>query len=244
MPRFFVKKEMIIDGKIYIREGDAHHIARSLRMAEGDGITVCDGEGKEYFCSLSRIRDEECECTILSEQMGATESPVEITLCMAYPKGDKLETVIQKAVELGASRILPFESSRCIKRPKAEKIDKQLARLTKIGEEAAKQCGRARLPEVMPPVSYREMLKYASECELKLLCYEAEEDSSVKKILRSRPRPSTCAVIVGSEGGFSEDEVTEAIKSGATVISLGKRILRCETAPDYVLSAISYEYEL
>jgi 16S rRNA (uracil1498-N3)-methyltransferase len=244
MPRFFVNKELIDGGKIYIKDGDAHHIARSLRMAEGDEVTVSDGEGKEFFCRLTRIRDEECECEIISEEISRAESPVDITLCMAYPKGDKLETVIQKAVELGVSRILPFESSRCIKRPKAEKIDKQLARLSKIAEEAAKQCGRAKIPEVLAPISYREMLKYTKDFEMTLFCYEAEEDSSVKNILKSRTRPATCAVIVGSEGGFSEDEVKEAILSGATVVSLGKRILRCETAPDYVLSAISYEYEL
>lgn len=244
MPRFFVNKELIDGGKIYIKDGDAHHIARSLRMAEGDEVTVSDGEGKEFFCRLTRIRDEECECEIISEEISRAESPVDITLCMAYPKGDKLETVIQKAVELGVSRILPFESSRCIKRPKAEKIDKQLARLSKIAEEAAKQCGRAKIPEVLAPLSYREMLKYTKDFEMTLFCYEAEEDSSVKNILKSRTRPATCAVIVGSEGGFSEDEVKEAILSGATVVSLGKRILRCETAPDYVLSAISYEYEL
>ena len=244
MPRFFVNKELIGGGKIYIKDGDAHHIARSLRMAEGDEVTVSDGEGKEFFCRLTRIRDEECECEIISEEISRAESPVDITLCMAYPKGDKLETVIQKAVELGVSRILPFESSRCIKRPKAEKIDKQLARLSKIAEEAAKQCGRAKIPEVLTPISYREMLKYTKDFEMTLFCYEAEEDSSVKNILKSRTRPATCAVIVGSEGGFSEDEVKEAILSGATVVSLGKRILRCETAPDYVLSAISYEYEL
>ena len=244
MPRFFVKKELIDGGKIYIKDADAHHIARSLRMAEGDEVTVCDGEGKEYFCTLTRIRDEECECTVLSEEIGKTESPVEITLCMAYPKGDKLETVIQKAVELGASRILPFESSRCIKRPKAEKIDKQLSRLARIAEEAAKQCGRARIPEVMAPVGYRDMLKIAGECELTLFCYEAEDEFSVKNVLKSRARPASCAVIVGSEGGFSPEEAEMAAESGAVTVSLGRRILRCETAPDYVLSALSYEYEL
>ena len=244
MPRFFVKKDTILDGKIYIREGDAHHIARALRMAEGDGVTVSDGEGTEYHCRLTRIRDEECECEILATETGTTESPVEITLCMAYPKGDKLETVIQKAVELGASRIIPFESSRCIKRPKAEKIDRQLARLSRIAEEAAKQCGRARIPTVTSPMSFSEMLKEASECELTLFCYEAEEEFSVKNVLKSHTRPKSCAVIVGSEGGFSEEEAILAAESGAVTVSLGRRILRCETAPDFVLSAISYEYEL
>ena len=244
MPRFFVKREHIESDKIYINDSDAHHIARSLRMAEGDEVTVSDGEGMEYLCRLTRIRDDVCECEILKEAAGTTESPVEITLCMAYPKGDKLETVIQKAVELGASRILPFESSRCIKRPKAEKIDKQLARLAKIAEEAAKQCGRARIPTVMAPVGYREMLKIASECELTLFCYEAEDEFSVKNVLKAHARPVSCAVIVGSEGGFSPEEAELAKASGAVTVSLGRRILRCETAPDYVLSALSYEYEL
>lgn len=244
MPRFFVKKEQIDSERIYIYESDAHHIARSLRMAVGDDITVSDGEGVEYSCRLTRIRDEECECEILSEQRGATESPIDITLCMAYPKGDKLETVIQKAVELGASRIIPFESSRCIKRPKAEKIDKQLARLSRIAEEAAKQCGRAKIPEVSQPLDFNAMLSVASKCELSLFCYEAEEDSSVKNVLKSHSRPKSCAVIVGSEGGFSNEEAKAAAESGAITVSLGKRILRCETAPDYILSVLSYEYEL
>ena len=244
MPRFFVKKEQIDSDVIRIFEGDAHHIARSLRMAVGDEVTVSDGEGKEYLCRLTRIRDEECECEIISEGIGATESPVEITLCMAYPKGDKLETVIQKAVELGASSIVPFESSRCIKRPKAEKVDRQLARLSKIAEEAAKQCGRARIPTVMAPLSFKEMLKTAAECELTLFCYEAAEEFSIKNVLRSHTRPSSCAVIVGSEGGFSEEEARLAAESGAVTVSLGRRILRCETAPDFALTAISYEYEM
>ena len=244
MPRFFVKKELIADGKIYIKDADAHHIARSLRMAEGDLVTISDGNGLEYSCRLTRIRDDECECEILSSGIGSSESPVEITLCMAYPKGDKLETVIQKAVELGASGILPFESSRCIKRPKAEKIDKQLTRLARIAEEAAKQCGRARIPRVLPPASFSDMLKIAAKNELVLFCYEAEEDHSVKSVLKDRPRPASIAVIVGSEGGFSPEEAKQIAESGATTVSLGKRILRCETAPDFVLSAISYEYEI
>ena len=144
MPRFFVTKDKIEENLIRITDADAHHIARSLRMAEGDGVTVCDGEGGEYRCTLARIRDEECIAEVVERIESASEPPMEITLCMAYPKGDKLETVIQKAVELGASRIIPFESSRCIKRPKAEKAEKQTARLARIAEEAAKQCGTDR----------------------------------------------------------------------------------------------------
>ena len=244
MARFFVNKENISDGKITIIGDDAHHIARSLRMAEGDEAVVCDGEGKEYRCVLSKIRDEECICNIIEEISSSVESPVSITLCMAYPKGDKLETVIQKAVELGAARIIPFESSRCIKRPKAEKADKQTQRLARIAEEAAKQCGRAKIPEVTRPVSFGQMLDMANESDLVLLCYENEDEKSLKSALSTPHVPGSIAVIVGSEGGFSPEEAKQAISAGAISVSLGKRILRCETAPAFVLSAISYALEL
>ena len=244
MPRFFVDKEYIKEEKIIISGSDAHHIARSLRMAEGDSVTVSDGEGMEYECRLSRIRDEECECEILLKSPSERESPVYITLFMAYPKGDKLEVVIQKAVELGASRIVPFESSRCIKRPKAEKQDKQLARLKKIAEEAAKQCGRARIPEVSLPLSFEKMLCEMKKSALSLLCYEDERGTNIKTALREAGEKDSIAVIVGSEGGFSEGEAEAARAAGARAVSLGKRILRCETAPSFALSAIAYEMEL
>ena len=244
MPRFFVTKDRISENKIYIDGADAHHIARSLRMAEGDEATVCDGEGVEYRCSLSRIRDEECVCEILETQVSASEPPVRITLCMAYPKGDKLETVIQKAVELGVSRIIPFESSRCIKRPKAEKAEKQNARLSRIAEEAAKQCGRAIIPTVCQPMNFKEMLKEAKSADLSLFCYENEDARSIKDALREAGVVSTVSVIVGSEGGFSPEEAKEATLAGLSSVTLGNRILRCETAPLYALTAISYEYEL
>ena len=244
MPRFFVERENIDKeaGRVTITD-DAHHIARSLRMAVGDTVIVCDGSSCEYVCTLSRIRDDECICDIVSSGIGAGESPVEITLCMAYPKGDKLETVIQKAVELGAARIIPFESSRCIKRPKAEKIDKVTSRLQRIAEEAAKQCGRARIPDVSQPMSYREMLREIGNVELKLFCYEGEDEVSLSKVLEEKKNTKKIAVIVGSEGGFSRDEAEIARNDGCVSVSLGKRILRCETAPSYVLSVLSYVYE-
>lgn len=244
MPRFFVKREDISEGVARIYGDDAFHIARSLRMAEGDEVTLCDGGGKELFCRLTRIRDEECLLEVISERESESEPPVHITLFMAYPKGDKLEVVIQKAVELGASRIVPFESSRCIKRPKAEKQEKQTARLRRIAEEAAKQCGRGRLPEVSAPISFEEMLQDASKSTLSLFCYEDEKGLGIKEALESSPLPESISVIVGSEGGFSPEEAEATKKYGIKSVTLGKRILRCETAPSFALSAISYRYEL
>lgn len=244
MARFFVERDKIEENRIIIDGADAHHIARSLRMAEGDSAVVCDGQGGEYLCTLTRIRDDECVCEIVKEMSSGAESPISITLCMAYPKGDKLETVIQKAVELGADRIIPFESSRCIKRPKADKAEKQAARLNRIAEEAAKQCGRAKIPTVTPPMTYQAMLTEATAADLSLLCYENEERLTIKSALTGREMPRSISVIVGSEGGFSAEEASEATERGCLSVTLGNRILRCETAPDYALSAISYEYEL
>ena len=243
MPRFFVKKEDIDNEKVFIRSDDAYHIARSLRMAVGDSITVCDGDGIEYLCRLERIRDEECECSVIERRTSLSEPKTRITLYMAYPKGDKLETVIQKAVELGAARIVPFESSRCIKRPKEDKIEKQTARLRRIAEEAAKQCGRAILPEVGAPLSYSKMLNVATEADVSLFCYEAEDGATVKTAISGK-KFSTLSIIVGSEGGFSPEEAAEAIAAGCRSVSLGHRILRCETAPLFALAAVSYEMEL
>ena len=243
MPRFFVTKENISDSSVRIVGEDAFHIARSLRMAVGDSVDICDGDGLDYHCNLTRIRDDECECEIVSSEEGQSESPASITLFMAYPKGDKLETVIQKAVELGASRIVPFESSRCIKRPKAEKLDRQLERLNKIAREAAKQCGRSRLPEVCAPLSFEKMLKEAPLAEIPLFCYENEDGRSIKDLIIGK-RPASISVVVGSEGGFSPEEAKAALSAGLTPVTLGKRILRCETAPSAALAMIAYEMEL
>lgn len=245
MARFFVKKEAIEDSVIRICDKDAFHIARSLRMAVGDKLTVCDESGTEYSCELTRIRDDECLCAIESESIGKTESPVDITLYMAYPKGDKLETVVQKSVELGASAIIPFESSRCIKRPAAEKADKITERLSRIAEEAAKQCGRSRLPRVSKMIRFKELIAAIGNYDLTLFCYEGEGANSLKTTLDAYDRrEGRIAVVIGSEGGFSDEEAEQIIGGGAKCVNLGPRILRCETAPDYCLSAISYHFEL
>ena len=247
MPRFFVTPDKIGENEIIISGADAHHIARSLRMAEGDEVLVSDGRGRALRCHLARIRDEECIAAIDGECESLTEPPVEITLFMAYPKGDKMETVVQKAVELGASRIIPFESSRCIKRPGGDKIEKITARLSRIAEEAAKQCGRSRLPTVEGIASLGTVVARIPEFTHALLCYENERTVSIKEALSRISEggvPESLAVIVGSEGGFSEEEAERFSMAGAISVSLGGRILRAETAPDYALSAISYHFEL
>ncbi len=245
MPRFFVSREDIEDSLITVRGDDAYHIARSLRMAVGDSVTLTAGEGEDYLCRLEKIRDEECLCKITDTEKSKSEPPVKITLYMAYPKGDKMETVTQKAVELGATRIVPFESERCIKRPSEDKAAKLTARLSRIAEEAAKQCGRSRLPTVSTPIKFLAMLEETKKHQLTLFCYEGEGAVSLRAVLEERGEGVTdLGVIVGSEGGFSPREAEQIIGAGCECVNLGPRILRCETAPDYVLSAISYRYEL
>lgn len=245
MPRFFIKADQINESSLFIMGDDARHIARSLRMAVGDEITVCDGSGTEYICHLSRIRDDRCDADITEKCTSQREPFTKITLYMAYPKSDKLETVIQKSVELGAYAIVPFESSRCIKRPSADKAKERSVRLNRIAEEAAKQCGRAVLPRVHEPLSYKAMLSEARCAEVAIFCYEGGGTRSLKQILDGcESAPTSISVIVGSEGGFSPDEAAAAEEAGFTMANLGPRILRCETAPDYALSAISYRFEL
>lgn len=244
MPRFFVPSDNFGEGSVTISGDDAFHIARALRMAVGDEITVADMHGDEHLCRLVKIRDDVCECEILKTKKGENESPVNITLYMGYPKGDKLETVIQKAVELGALYIVPFESSRCIKRPRPEKAEKQNARLQKIAEEAAKQCGRSRLPEVLPAIDFKDAIARAAKDDLALFCYEGDGTVKISSVLAEAKGKKNISVIVGCEGGFSLEEAKTAEAAGLTPVNLGPRILRCETAPTVVLSILSYVFEL
>lgn len=243
MPRFFVKDPNCKEGSVEILGQDAFHIARTLRMAVGDEITVCDQKGMTYQVKLREIRDERVVGEILTAAEGDSESPAEIHLFCAWPKGDKAETIVQKAVELGAATVTFFSSERCIKHPKDDKLPRQIARLQKIAEEAAKQSGRSRLPVVCNPLSFAEMLSKAQASALPLFCYEGENARSLKEALEGKT-PASVAVVVGAEGGFSPAEAREAIEKGILSVHLGKRILRCETAPLVALSALLFSFEL
>ena len=243
MPRFFVKNENIDGARAEIHGDDARHIARSLRMREGDEVTLCDEGGAEYRAALIKIRDEVCELRVLESIITNSEPPYSLTLFMAYPKGDKLELVVQKATELGADKIVPFYSSRCIKRPHPDSLEKQTKRLSRIAEEAAKQSRRSKIPTVCEGVDFSAVCDMAKDFDAPIFCYEdAEADSTLKSILKKSPKK--IAVVIGSEGGFSHEEAEGAKNAGFIPVSLGNRILRCETAPIFTLSVISYELEL
>ena len=244
MPRFFVSPDAFSEGTVCLSGEDAHHISYSLRMAVGDEITVADGEGQVYLCRITAMDGTSVCAALLAPVAEQGESPVEIHLFQAYPKADKLEFIIQKAVELGASAITPFESERCIKRPRADKVAHILERQQKIAAEAAKQCGRATLPTVATPISFAEMLKAAAAYPLVLFCHPDSDTVSLRQVIAEHPTLSRVALVVGSEGGFSPEEVRRAKEAGFVLTSLGERVLRCETAPLYLLSALSYAYEL
>lgn len=252
MPRFFVSKDAVSADIITITGADAHHIARSLRMAVGDGITVCDMDKIEYQCTLRRITDTEVEAEILSSYASETEPQYLATVYQALPKGDKLDSIIQKAVECGVYAIVPFESDRCVVRVKPEAEQKKTERRCKIAVEAAKQSGRGILPEVKETISFEKMLEDASKADVKLFCYEGEGTMPLGKVLPvdamkkmiEEGRTPTVSIVIGSEGGFSTSEVEAAVQAGMTPIGLGKRILRTETAASFVLSALVYALEL
>ena len=246
MPRFFVRSERVTDNTISIIGEDAHHIARSLRMAVGDAVTVCDMQGNEYSCSIvSFDEDREVIAEIISAKHSQNEPKIFIRLFQALPKGDKLDTIIQKAVECGASEIIPFQSERCVVKIKNDSEDRKNQRRQKISEEAAKQCGRSVIPEIKSAVGFAEAIQMASDSELFLLCYEGDGTLPLGKILRQYDTlPTTISIMIGSEGGFSQNEVEKAKECGAVLAGLGNRILRTETASGFVLACLVCASEL
>lgn len=251
MPRFFVRQTAICGSEVTLVGDDAHHIARSLRMALGENITVCDMQGNEYSCRISGFEDDtRVFAEVLSVSKSETEPPCKIRLFQALSKGDKLDTVIQKAVECGAYEIIPFESERCIVKVKAEAEDKKTERRRRIAEEAAKQCGRSVLTSVRPTVSFDEALSLAAESEVRLFCYEGDGTEPLGRVLERELVPDAdgkypdVSVVIGSEGGFSVAEAQRAKDAGMIPVGLGRRILRTETAPIFALSCIICKTEL
>ena len=244
MPRFFVRQERISNGCISIIGEDAHHIARSLRMAAGEEITVCDMQGNEYICKISSFDDDkEVTAQILSQKKSENEPEIFITLYQALPKGDKLDTIIQKAVECGASKVVPFQSERCVVKIKNDAEDKKRERRQRISAEAAKQCGRSVIPEVCNSVNFREAFNQAQNDDLILFCYEGDGTQSLGNILKEKFSsecniPKSIAIFIGSEGGFSINEAEYAKNCGALMTGLGKRILRTETASGFILACL------
>ena len=244
MPRFFLLSEKAENGFFEIRGDDARHISFSLRMRQGEMLTVCDGDGTDYECKIVFMDGETVRLEVVSSHRTVTEPPLEICLYQSVPKGDKFEYIVQKAVELGVSRIVPVYSSRCIVKPDPKSEEKKTARLSRIAHEAAKQCGRGRIPAVMPYMTFAQAVRSCGENAF--ICYENEKSFSLKSYLHalSEKNASALSFFVGPEGGYSEQEVALAAENGIPAVELGPRILRSETASGFVLSSLTYEFEL
>lgn len=249
MPRFFVSASDVfeVDGtlSIEIKGEDALHITRSLRMRPGEKLTVCDSCGIEYETEIARISGaEEVLLTVLSSKRSDNEPPYKCTVYQSLVKGDRFDTVLQKSTELGACEIVPVITSRCMVKIDKKDSSKKLERWQRIVNEAAKQCGRAVIPVVREPLEFELAVEEAAKTSLPLFCYEGEGTSPLSVIIDETPSPQSVAVMVGPEGGYSVEEADFAEKSGMRSVGLGKRILRTETAPLYVLSCLSLSYEL
>lgn len=235
MPRFFVDK--IKSENIEIFGEDARHITKSLRMKKGEKLTICDKNQMEFNCEIKVIDGEKVSLKVLSKNLCETEPPLSITLFQALPKGDKMDLIIQKSVEIGAFEIVPILTSRCISRPDDKSIQKKLIRWNKISKEAAEQSGRGLIPKVQALKSFQEVSLSLNEFDQSFVFYEKGGDSLYKSLSNKSKK---IAIIIGPEGGFEESEINELKEKGAIVSTLGKRILRAETAPLVALANLIF----
>ena len=239
MPRFFIAPSAVSGDTVTLTGENARHASYSLRLAPGDRIKVCDQQ-TAYLCEMVSFDGETATARILSADPIDTEPPFAARLYQALPKGDKLDTVIQKAVECGVSEIIPFESSRCIVRAKPEAEARKTERRQRIAEEAAKQSGRGIIPQVRWAGEYVEALNIANQKELKIFLYETGEREGLDAVLEANKSAKSVALITGPEGGFAPFEADMARVVGLHVCSMGERILRCETAPVVATTAVMY----
>ena len=245
MPRFFVQSSAICGDTVTIVGSDASHISRSLRMKVGDPLTVCDMQRTEYDCRIESISPDAVLARILSATQSQNEPPYRATLYMALPKGDKMEYIIQKAVEMGVWRIVPYRSERSVVKLDEAGGAKKAQRWQKIADAAAEQCGRGILPEVLPPVDFKTALQMAKEDELSFVCYEDEQSLTLPSLLSGQATvPASVGFFVGAEGGIAKGEIEAFRQENLPCVGLGKRILRCESAPLFVLSCLSYTWEI
>ena len=244
MHQFFVEPENIQGNKIVITGEDVNHIKNVLRMKVGDEIAVSNGvDGKEYRCGIVSISEEVlCELRFVKED--GVELPSKITLFQGLPKADKMELIVQKAVELGVYEIVPVSMGRCIVKLDEKKQKSKISRWQGIAESAAKQSKRRIVPRVTSVMSMKEACKYASEMDVVLVPYELAEDMPKTRELIEAIQPGQrIGFFIGPEGGFEEMEIALAMEAGAKPITLGKRILRTETAGFTVLSILMYHLE-
>lgn len=253
MPKFFVKKEQILNDKIIIKGQDVNHIKKVLRAKIGDELQICNSQnGENFLCDIEEINNEDILCCIKQKVEGKVESNIEVTIFQGVPKADKMEYIIQKSVELGVYDITPVEMKRCVVKLNEKDKDKKIVRWQKISEVAAKQCGRDLIPKVNDIINLKKLYNLMDNYDIVLVAYENERENTLKaqlKKIKDKVKLGNedirlkVGVVIGPEGGLEEDDVKNLKNSGAEVITLGKRILRTETVALNVLSIIMYELE-
>lgn len=246
MQRFFVEPHQIDEEahQIHITGSDVNHISNVLRMKTGEELWISDGSKYEYRCTIESFEPDEVLLHIVYSQEPEYELPCRIYLFQGLPKADKMELIIQKAVELGAYEIIPVETKRCVVKLDGRKSAKKTARWQQIAESAAKQSKRMLVPEVRSVMTFKEALAYAKELDVLLIPYElAKGMKETKELIRSIEPGKSIGVFIGPEGGFEEQEVADAMEAGAKPITLGHRILRTETAGLAVLSVLMFQLE-
>ena len=244
MFHFFVQPENITPETITVTGGDVNHIKNVLRMKTGEKFIANDGNGGSYCCAITEISDDRIIADVLEGQLSSTELPVRLVLFQGLPKADKMELIIQKSVELGVSEIVPVEMARCVVKLDEKKKKAKTTRWQAISESAAKQSGRTVVPEVHDTVSYKTALELAKNFDVILVPYEcADSMTKLKEKLEQIQSGMSVGIFIGPEGGFEKDEIEKAISAGGEIVSLGKRILRTETASIAALSICMFGIE-
>ncbi len=245
MYQFFVEPHQIQDKTVRIEGSDVNHIKNVLRMKVGEELSVSNGlDGKEYRCGIVSMDETSILCELRFIKEDGVELPSQVYLFQGLPKADKMELIIQKAVELGVHAVVPVAAKRCVVKLDDKKAKSKITRWQGIAEAAAKQSKRRIVPEVTDVMSFKEALRYIGDFEIKLIPYELAEDmAKTKEIINSLQPGQRVAIFIGPEGGFEENEVQQAMEMGVEPITLGKRILRTETAGFTVLSWIMYQLE-
>lgn len=242
MPKFFVPKENIDNNIIKINNDDVAHIKKVLRSSVGDELLLCDGKGINYTAVINKIEDKQILLDIISSFPSETEPNIEVTIFQGIPKASKMDYIIQKTTELGVVNIVPCKMNRCVSKiENAKDAIKKCERWQKIAEEAAKQSGRGIIPKVSEPVDFKEAVNMMKNFDLSFAPYECEEQNKLKTVLTSKQNIKTVAFMIGPEGGYDLDETEFLSDNLIPTVTLGKRILRTETAGEAVLSMIMYE---
>lgn len=238
MTRFFIEGAAFSGPTLCLTGENLQH-AKVLRLKIGEPVLICDGAGQEALCTVSAATPTQMELTVAERRRSQAEAGVEVSVYVAFPKADKLEHVIQKATELGAFEIVVFPSARCVSRPDEKSLKKKQERWQKIAASAAQQSGRGRIPRVVVLGSFWEALSQAAKADKALLFYENEHATTLRMALEAGSW-KTVSLLTGPEGGLEESEVAQARAAGLAICTLGRRILRCETAPLCALSAVMY----